>query len=636
MIKKLFLLLFIFGFLGLFMFGCDKPEVEKKVEDITITKNGKTEYQVGEKFDVTGFEVTIKYEDGEEKVIALTEEMCGGITEAFDNPDTSYLIPVKYGGISIYISGIKCIDEIEKMEIKEYGEVNFSSENPLDLKDYEFLITYKSGKTEVISGDNKDIKANITEFEENEDSYDQEVTIYYKNKVNVKVVIHVLSEWDYEDYIDEKVINDLLAKLTKECEEKIPEETTENIELPKIENYDYRFRFMWTSTNTKVISQGGVVAPREEDEEVGLSLDVYRVGSSELLKHYDFSVRVPGLGPVEFEDLSNKKIVMAYFYEGTFREMPARDGDRIDIMCYCFGRVDNGKLSITGLGKLNTVMKWRRDYKMRILLSIGGGASGGFSAAVKDDSSRKKFVDSIMDVIKEYGFDGIDMDWEYPGWTGLEDSTPYDVANFSLLLRDLRAAMDEYKSGLLLTAAVISSSTDKFYQPKELNKYLDYVNIMTYDGNNSSIATHHTKPLGSGYSAKNAIDMWIAAGVAPEKIIVGAAFYGKISELTNPVSNPEDALGKATSSISTITYTSIYNNYMMDSKYIECYDPQSGAYYLSDGKIFITYDNPQSIQKKVELVSQYNLGGMMFWDYGSDSTGQLLSAVYRGISGLNE
>ena len=635
MIKKLFLLLFIFGFLGLFMFGCDKPEVEKKVVDITITKNGKTEYQVGEKFDVTGFEVTIKYEDGEEKVIALTEEMCGGITEAFDNPDTSYLIPVKYGGISIYISGIKCIDEIEKMEVKEMGEVNFSCENPLDLSDYEFLVTYNSGKTVVINGDDKDITANIHEFAENEDSYDEEVTISYKNKVSVKITVHVLSEWDYEDYIDEKVINDLLAKLTKECEEKIPEETTENIELPKIENYDYRFRFMWTSTNTKVISQGGVVAPREEDEEVGLSLDVYRVGSSELLKHYDFSVRVPGLGPVEFEDLSNKKIVMAYFYEGTFREMPARDGDRIDIMCYCFGRVDNGKLSITGLGKLNTVMKWRRDYKMRILLSIGGGASGGFSAAVKDDASRKKFVDSIMDVIKEYGFDGIDMDWEYPGWTGLADSTPYDVANFSLLLRDLRAAMDEYKSGLLLTAAVISSSTDKFYQPKELNKYLDYVNIMTYDGDNSGIATHHTKPYGSGYSARNAIEAWINAGVDAKKIVVGAAFYGKISELTTPVTNPEDALGKSTKSRSTITYSRISSEYLTNPAFKECYDVQSGAFYLSDGKYFITYDNYDSILKKAELVREYNLGGMMFWDYGSDNTGLLLSAVSAGIKALN-
>ena len=523
---------------------------------------------------------------------------------------------------------------ITKIEIIENGEINYSIDTPFDLSGYKFKLIYESGNTIEINGDDNKLKANPTSFEEHEDTYTVQVTISYEN-VNVKVTVNVLNEWDYEDYIEEKELNELLSKLENDCSVKVPSETTENIDLPQVSDYNYKLKLSWTSSNTKIISVTGVVSPKEDDETVTLSLDVYKIGSTKLLKHYDFNVFVKGLGPIDFPDLSNKKVVMAYFYEGNYREMSAKDGNRIDIMCYCFGRVDNGKLSISGLGKINTVMKWRRDYKMRVLLSIGGGASGGFSGAVKDDASRKIFVDSIMDVIKEYGFDGIDMDWEYPGWSGLADSTPYDVINFSYLLRDLRAAMDEYKSGLLLTAAVISSSTDKFYQPKELNKYLDYVNIMTYDGNNSGLATHHTKPYGSGYSAKNAIDMWIAAGVEAKKIILGAAFYGKISELSTPVASPEDALGKATISTSTITYSRIASTYLNDPNFKECYDAQSGAFYLSDGKYFITYDNYDSILKKAELIKDYNLGGMMFWDYGSDNTGLLLSAVSAGIKALN-
>ena len=142
--------------------------------------------------------------------------------------------------------------------------------------------------------------------------------------------------------------------------------------------------------------------------------------------------------------------------------------------------------------------------------------------------------------------------------------------------------MDAYKEGLLLTAAVISSSASKFYEPKELDKYLDYVHIMTYDGNNTGIATHHTKPYGSGYSAENAIKLYLEAGVRPEKLVIGAAFYGKISELTTPQNADSSVLGKPVVSTKTIRYTNIVNTYMSSSEYFEFYDAATGAYFLTN------------------------------------------------------
>ena len=637
--KKLsYIILFIFMVCSILLIGCgEEPKpIEEDTPTLEIVERGKTEYYVGDSFDPTGF-VLAKVTSSGSEVFDLTLDMCdvkefsqvGKVTIniTFDNLTNK---------IEVTVLEKQETDTPEKIELVSAGASVYQFGENLDLSGYSFLVTFKSGATLEVAGSDAKISASVTSFPESDVSYDEEVVVKYDNLVSVKINVSVLDEWDYEDYLDEQEIMDLVKKLEDDLSKKISLEVTDDIELPNNSDYDFRLKLSWTTSNPKVISVTGIVNPRDEDENVTLTLDVYKLGSSSLLKHYDFDLVVKGLGPVEFEDISNKKIVMAYFYEGTFREMSKVDGNKIDIMCYCFGRVDNGKLSITGLKNINTIMKWRRDYKMRILLSIGGGASGGFSGAVKDDASRKIFVDSIMDVIKDYGFDGIDMDWEYPGWTGLADSTPYDVQNFSYLLRDLRAAMDEYKEGLLLTSAVISSSADKFYQPKELNKYLDYVNIMTYDGDNSGLATHHTKPFGSGYSAENAIKLWVNAGVDPKKIIVGAAFYGKISELATPVSNPQDALGKATISRSTITYTSICSNYLNNPSFAECYDPASGAYFLSDGKYFITFDNFESITSKASLVSQYGLGGMMFWDYGSDSTGQLLSAVYSGMRALNK
>ena len=170
-------------------------------------------------------------------------------------------------------------------------------------------------------------------------------------------------------------------------------------------------------------------------------------------------------------------------------------------------------------------LKKYQNSERKLVLSIGGWGADGFSQACANEETRKIFIDSILEVVKEKGLDGVDIDWEYPGWSGLADSTAYDKQNNSLFLRDLRAALDEYKEGLLLTYAVISSSADKFYEPRELNKYLDYVNIMTYDGNNSGVASHHTAPYGAMYCAKNAIDLWINAGMDAKKIIIGAAFY---------------------------------------------------------------------------------------------------------------
>ena len=81
----------------------------------------------------------------------------------------------------------------------------------------------------------------------------------------------------------------------------------------------------------------------------------------------------------------------------------------------------------------------RRSTGVRVVLSIGGGGSGslGFSDACLTDESRAKFVNSIMEIVKEYQFDGVDLDWEYPAWTGLSDSRPEDKDNFTKLCKDL-------------------------------------------------------------------------------------------------------------------------------------------------------------------------------------------------------
>lgn len=640
--KKIIKLFFAFLLINILV-ACKTVEVTS----IEISKYGKDIYQVDESFDPTGYEVRINYSDGTNKTISLTVEMCD-LSAIAGVGKNEINVTYSEGGKTVETSFEVIIEEsIKENEVKPVsismiteGTNIYCNLVELDLSGYLFLVTYSDNTTKEVVLDNS--CADVTTFEEVDNDTLQTINIrYVENGVTVKTTIEVtvMNEWDYEDYIEELEILELIKQIEEDCKGIIPAATTTSLDLPDASDYGYKVKMVWMSSNPLVIAPNGEVELYEEDETVILTLSIYMIGEYDPIKEINYEVLVKGLGPVEMPEIKEgQKLVFAYFYEGTYTEISSSNASRIDVVNYCFGRVNNGVLDISGLTHLKEMMTFRREKQIRIVLSIGGGASGGFSKACSTAAGRTKFVESIMDVIKTYKFDGIDMDWEYPGWSGLGEGeySSADPHNFSLLLKELRSAMDEYKEGLLLTAAVISSSADKFYEPTELDKYLDYVHIMTYDGNNTGIATHHTKPYGSGYSAENAINLFLNAGVRAEKIVIGAAFYGKISELTTPTTDYNSVVGKPVLSTKTIRYTTIYEDYLTNPEYRECFDATCGASYLTNGKFFITYDNVDSIQRKVDLVKKYGLGGMMFWDYGSDTTGSLLKAVYNGIHALNE
>lgn len=639
MFSKILKIMIVFILMVVFL-GCN----EVTIKSIEISEFGNSMYYIGETFNPEGYKLTINYSDGSKKEIDLETEMCDLSVMAIEGKHNVNVTYVENGiplTTSFEISIDKLVDKIKPISIAviQEGKKIYSNQVELDLSGYLFKVDYSNGTSKEVVLNNSN--ADITSFPEVDFDTQQIINLTYtEDGVTIKTSIEVtvMNEWDYEDYILEMQFQEIVKQIEDDCNKMLPTETTEDITLPEMADYNYKVKMVWSSSEPTIISPAGTVVVNEDDKNVILTLKIHRLSNNELIKELSFDIFVKGLGPVIMPEIKEgQKLVFAYFYEGTYSEISSADAQRIDVINYCFARVTNGVINISELSHLKQMMQLRRDEKIRIVLSIGGGASVGFSEPCSTSAGRKKLIDSIMDVIKTYKFDGIDMDWEYPGWSGLSDSTPEDPRNFSLLLKELRAEMDAYKEGLLLTSAVISSSASKFYEPKELDKYLDYVHIMTYDGNNTGIATHHTKPYGSGYSAENAIKLYLDAGVRPEKLVIGAAFYGKISELTTPQSADNSVLGKPVISTTTTTirYTNIYKDYLSNSEYQECYDSSTGAYFLTNGKYFITYDNPLSIQSKVELVEKYNLGGMMFWDYGSDETGSLLKAVYNGIEGLN-
>lgn len=325
---------------------------------------------------------------------------------------------------------------------------------------------------------------------------------------------------------------------------------------------------------------------------------------------------------------------------------------------YAFVNVKDSMAHLTNLAtdsvnfrRLNE-LKQRKNPALKILISIGGWSwSENFSDAVLTASSRKKFASSSVDIVRQYKLDGVDVDWEYPGMPG-EEGNVYrseDKRNYTLMFEALRSELDQLEketgNDYELTAAVGGSQA--FVDNTEMQKVgriLDHVLIMTYDyGGGSNTVNHHTnlypsKQSASAASAHRSVQNFIAAGIPAEKIVIGAAFYGKALEaassknkgLGQPKATTQGQGGVAEEGggFTRLKETSINKN-----GYKSYWDKHAKAPYLFNKRtnVFITYDDERSINEKIRYMKTYSLAGIFFWEYFNDPGKYLLNTIHEGL-----
>lgn len=351
-------------------------------------------------------------------------------------------------------------------------------------------------------------------------------------------------------------------------------------------------------------------------------------------------ISVPG---ISLKPIPSRPLIFAYIRSDTFKGIEPADISRVDVFNICFATVRGGSFSFASVKSLLPHLMPLRQLGKRIVISVqdgGKNASGGvpetkgFSAAVATAEGRTKIVTEMVETVIKYDLDGIDLDWEGPGFSFSNNpSSPNDVKNFELFVRELREAMDASpRKDLLLTAACAMSYPHN-YSLGKLKDDFDYIHIMTYDGDSAGTTSHHSATKsgrGAAWSAEKAVANFVATGYPKNRLTIGSAFYGKIWDVSG---SSTDGIGLSGANRRTSSYANIRREYLLDLNNpvnIQRSNETLTTWYY-DGSKFITFEDPWAVAEKAKWAKAQGLGGMMMWEYNFDYQCELMEALYNNF-----
>ena len=359
-----------------------------------------------------------------------------------------------------------------------------------------------------------------------------------------------------------------------------------------------------------------------------------------------------------FSQPVNNVRVLAY-YLGNSSELDRYDVNQITHIIFCFGQLEGNRLTFRKEDTV-TIQKMislkEKNPQLKVILSLGGGRGcKTCSDAFATDEGRKEFAMSVKEYHEYFGTDGLDLDWEFPNIEHFPGQryAPEDKKNFTSLVKELRKLGDQYE--LSFAAGAHEGIFETVVEWKKVMRYMDYVNLMTYDigryqnrpkfpeyrhlslGSDSKNTAHHTALYstpdqlhsipgqygqfmtpGQERSVDFCVKYLSQLGIPREKLIIGAAFYGR---MYGEVDNLNNGLYQPGKSIGSVAYKNLSVECPVDSGFVYHWDDIAKAPYLyhPSRRIFVTYDDKRSVELKTKYVIDNELGGIMFWQLRNDS-----------------
>lgn len=336
-----------------------------------------------------------------------------------------------------------------------------------------------------------------------------------------------------------------------------------------------------------------------------------------------------------------RKKLIGYVSTNDLSLLSDSDIRALDVINLAFGHIVNGCVYYAPDCVSEEFKRIRKENaECKLVLSVGGWGAGGFSEAAADEEGREKFALTAVEIIRHYGLDGLDIDWEYPCISTAGIAATYDDReNFTKLIKTSREIMDkELGKDKMLT--IVAGAGEYFINStnmREVEKYLDYVQLMTYDlrGGYHIITGHHTNLLDDKKdilqaSAKKAAACFENAGVPREKLILGAAYYSRMWKGVPDRENGLHQMAETTGGYGP-SYGELVKDYINKNGYKRYFDEEARAPWLFNGDTFISYDDEVSCSEKAEYVVNNGLGGIMFWEYRLDETRTLTEVMRKAL-----
>jgi chitinase len=318
-------------------------------------------------------------------------------------------------------------------------------------------------------------------------------------------------------------------------------------------------------------------------------------------------------------------------------------------------------------GNFNQILELKKkNPQLKVLISLGGWTlSKWFSNASLTAESRKKLVSSCVDLFIKGNlpglpegvatgvFDGIDLDWEWPGSSGNEGNIirVEDKQNFTKLVAEFRKQLDKQgrktRKHYELTAFVPAAPAkiDAGFEVNKVMKNFDFVTVQGYDfhgtwekrtNQQSALRVPPGAPDNPDFSVDVAIRAYLDRGAPRDKLVLGVPYYsqgwtgitGGGTGLFNLTTGP--AKGVFADGIE--DYKTVKNLTAQGFKLYR--DEMHGHSWLYDGTTFWTYDDPAQLRQKTQYIKTEKLGGAMMWSLdGDDENATLTKTLHEGLLG---
>ncbi|KAI1637372.1 glycoside hydrolase superfamily [Biscogniauxia mediterranea] len=304
---------------------------------------------------------------------------------------------------------------------------------------------------------------------------------------------------------------------------------------------------------------------------------------------------------------------------------------------------DRGQRNAYGVVKQLFVHK-KRHRHLKTLLSVGGWEySPKFAAVAASEAGRQAFARSAARLVTDWGFDGIDVDWEYP-------ASEAEGRDFVELLAACRRAFDRYASRhrlayrfLISVASPATAQNYRFMDLPRMDKYVDEWHLMAYDysgswdttsGHQANVFRNGANALSTKHSTDDAVTFYESQGVSSRKIVVGLPVYGRSFEGTSGLGQNYSSVGAGGPQPGVWLYEDLPRAGARE----QWDDVAKAAYsYDPEARELISYDNVRSTAFKARYLEDRQLGGAFFWEASGDKAGagSLVSTMSKNLRRLD-